>query len=296
MDVVLIFNGLGNQMSQYALYLSKKQRSPSTRFIFLRKSRNVHNGYELEKVFGIREERTFLNSLLYFFYLFLSYKKYPIISRPVIRLFHRFGLTVRYENDNYNFQPDVLQRSAGIRFFVGGWHSDRYFRDVESRITGVFQFDMSKIGEANLNMLGKIRSCNSVSVHIRRGDFLDSANFQKFGAVCTLNYFVTAIERISRQTANPHFFFFTNDHAWVREHFTGDNFTVVDLNSGKDSWKDMLLMSQCNHNIASNGSFSWWAAYLNSNPAKTVIVPDQFVAGKNFEDIYPESWIRLTDY
>ncbi len=125
---------------------------------------------------------------------------------------------------------------------------------------------------------------------------MDPHNFHKLGAVCTLNYFVTAIEKMKTLAGDLHFFFFTNDHAWVREHFTGDRFTVVDLNIGADSWKDMFLMSNCTHNIASNGSFSWWAAYLNRNPDKTVIVPNQFVVGKYFEDIYPASWIRLSDY
>lgn len=294
MDVVLLFNGLGNQMSQYALYLKKKQLSRSAKFLFLKKSAGVHNGYELDKVFGIRNNHGFLNDLRYYLYLALAYQKK--IARPFLQLLRMLGFRVIRENDDYNFQPQVLHSAPGLRYYVGGWHSDRYFDDIQPVILDAFQFDMTQLGHANMKMLESIRSCNSISVHVRRGDFLDSQNYQKFGAVCTLDYFVTAIGRMHSLVDNPHFFFFTNDHAWVREHFAGDRFTVVDLNSGADSWKDMFLMSNCAHNIGSNGSFSWWAAYLNKNPAKNVIVPNNFVVGRHFEDIYPDTWIRLSDY
>jgi hypothetical protein len=294
MDVVLIFNGLGNQMSQYALYLKKKQLSRSARFLFLRKSARVHNGYELEKVFGIPQKTGLFNDLLYYLYLALAYQKK--FARPLLQLLRRLGFAVIREGDNYNFQPHILTRAPVLRFYVGGWHSDGYFRDIRPVILDAFRFDTASLGQANLDMLERIKGCNSVSVHVRRGDYLDSQNFHKLGAVCTFNYYVTAIDRMRSLVGNPHFFFFTNDHAWVREHFNGDQFTVVDLNSGSDSWKDMFLMSRCMHNIGSNGSFSWWASWLNPNPKKTVIFPYYFMAGLHFEDIYPESWIRLSDY
>jgi hypothetical protein len=296
MDVLMIFNGLGNQMSQYAFYLKKRQRSGSARFIFLKKSANVHNGYELDRVFGIIKKDTVADHFYYFIYLAITSSKLTAILQPIVRLTGLLGMAVIDENDDYTFQPKLLQPSRGIKYYVGGWHSEKYFIDVKDKVLHEFQFDFNKIGPANLEVLDKIRACTSVSVHVRRGDFMDSHNFHKLGAVCTLNYFVTAIEKMKTLAGDPHFFFFTNDHAWVREHFTGDRFTVVDLNSGADSWKDMFLMSNCTHNIASNGSFSWWAAYLNRNPDKTVIVPNHFVVGKYFEDIYPASWIRLSDY
>ncbi|HVU96489.1 MAG TPA: alpha-1,2-fucosyltransferase [Puia sp.] len=296
MDVVLLFNGLGNQMSQYAFYLKKKQVSRSTRFIFERKSRSIHNGYELYNVFGIPLRETVLDRMLYFLYLGLAYKKARFISQPANRLLGRLGFRVYNESDNYNFQPQMLHRSRGIRFYAGGWHSDRYFRDIKDQVLRAFEFDRSKLGAANEEMLQRIKVCRSVSVHIRRGDFLDANNYSKFGSVCTLNYFLTAIEKVRSMAEGAHFFFFTNDHAWVRENFQGTDVTVVDINKAGDSWKDMFLISQCEHNINSNGTFSWWSAYLNRNPEKIVIVPRNFLAGIHFEDIYPEEWIQLSDY
>ncbi|OJW53750.1 MAG: hypothetical protein BGO55_01320 [Sphingobacteriales bacterium 50-39] len=296
MDVILVFNGLGNQMSQYAFFLNKKQISGSARFIFNRKSQKIHNGYELDKVFGIKQRTTVFNKLLYYIYLIVVFNKLRFISQPIIRLLNLMGLAIYSENDNYAFRSELLRPSPGIKFYEGGWHSEKYFRDVKAQVFQAFQFDMSRIGAANSEILHKIKTCTSVAVHVRRGDYLDPLNYQKLGSVCTLNYFVCAIQKMKALVNNPHFFFFTNDHAWVKENFAGDDVTVVNINTAEDSWKDMFLMSNCAHNINSNGTFSWWSAYLNKNEDKIVIVPKHFIANKYFEDIYPESWIRLSDY
>lgn len=296
MDVILIYNGLGNQMSQYAFYLKKKQLSGSARYLFLKKSKNIHNGYELDKVFGIAPKDAVSDTLLYYFYLALAYKKLKPLSRSVIKFFGKLGFRLYDENGNYAFQPGALASSSGITFFVGGWHSAKYFNGFRNILLEAFRFDTARLGPANLAMLDRIKSTNSVSVHVRRGDFLNAENYQKFGSVTNLNYFLLAIQKMRSMVDNPHFFFFTNDTAWVRENFTGSDLTVVEINSGGDSWKDMFLISRCCHNICSNGSFSWWGAYLNSNENKHVIVPKHFVAYAHFEDMYPDDWIQLSDY
>jgi hypothetical protein len=293
MDVVIIFNGLGNQMSQYAFYLQKKKISSSTRFIFSKKSQKIHNGYELDKVFEIKYQDSIINKFLYIIFNALEYKRFAFISKPLIRIFNFFGIEVINENEGYNFKQDYLKPSKGIKFYVGGWHSEKYFVDVKGTIQNTFQFDLEKIEEKNLEFLKKLNSSESVSVHVRRGDFLDSNNYKKFGAVCTLGYFLSAIEKIKSLVDHPHFYFFTNDITWVENNFTGPDFTIVNINTLGNSWKDMFLISNCSHNINSNGSFSWWSSWLNKNKYKIVIVPRNFMVNKYFEDIYPESWIQL---
>ena len=296
MDVIVIFNGLGNQMSQYAFYLNKKRISGSTRFLFSKKSNNIHNGYELDNVFGIKCHNSFLNNILYLIYLIVAYRKFPFISKPVIRILNFLGISVINENDDYNFKPEYLRPSRGIKFYVGGWHSEKYFIDIKETIQNTFQFNLRKIGAENLKVLEQIKTTNSVSVHVRRGDFLDSNNYGKLGVVCTLNYFLSAIEKMKSLVDQPHFFFFTNDGSWVKTHFSGHGYTLIDLNTKGDSWKDMFLISNCSHHINSNGSFSWWSSWLNENREPIVIVPKNFLANIHFEDIYPENWIQLSDY
>ena len=296
MDVVIIFNGLGNQMSQYAFYLKKKKLSDSTRFLFSKKSQNIHNGYELDNVFGIKNYDSLSNQFLYLLFKIVAYKKFTFISKPVIKILEYLGVQIINENDDYNFKPEYLLPSKGIKFYVGGWHSEKYFADISETIHSVFKFNYEHIGQENTMALQHIKNQNSVSVHIRRGDFIDYINYNKFGAVCTLNYFVIAIEKIKALVEKPHFFFFTNDNEWVKQNFIGKDFTIINLNSSVNSWKDMLLISNCSHHINSNGSFSWWSSWLDKSKNKIVIVPKNFMVNKHFENIYPENWIQLADY
>jgi hypothetical protein len=296
MDVVMIFNGLGNQMSQYAFYLSKRKTDGSARFLFSKKSNKIHNGFELDNVFGIQNHDSLKNKFLYLVYRIAGYKKYAFISKAFSRILNLLGIAIINENDDYNFNPEYLLPSGGIKFYVGGWHSEKYFVDIKEDVLNTFQFNLNKIGDKNLEMLERIKSYKSVSVHIRRGDFLDSNNYGTLGGVCTLNYFLSAIEKIKTLVENPHFFFFTNDRSWVKANFHGADFTLVEINEGTDSWKDMFLISNCSHHINSNGSFSWWSAWLNKDKNPIVIVPKNFLVNRHFKDIYPESWIQLSDY
>lgn len=295
MDVVLIFNGLGNQMSQYAFYLKKKSISKNTIFIFSKKSHHIHNGYELEKVFGIPYKDSLKNRILFKIYNLLEYRKYPLITKPVIKVLHLLGFQTINELDDYNYHPEYLKPSKGIRFFVGGWHSEKYIADIKDEVKKAFQFDISKIGSKNLEVYHKMKNTESVSVHIRRGDFLDAANMNKFGGVCTHNYFIQAIEKMKKKVNQPHFYFFSNDYEWVKENFADPDFTIINLNSGADSWKDMFLISSCHHQINSNGSFSWWSAWLCPYPNNIVIVPKNFMVNRYFPDIYPPDWIQFEE-
>ncbi len=293
MDVVIIFNGLGNQMSQYAFYLQKKKISSSTKFIFSKKSVKIHNGYELDKVFGIKYYHTFLNKILFWIFKAASYKKFPSFSKPFKKILKFSGIEVINENDDYSFKPQYLNPARGIKFYVGGWHSEKYFSAIETNIRDTFQFDIDKIDNKNLAALEKLKSTISVSIHVRRGDFLNSNNYKKLGAVCTLDYFLSAIEKIKTLTTNPQFYFFTDDVEWVRSYFTEPYFTIIDMNKNGDSWKDMFLISNCDHHINSNSSFSWWSSWIYTNKNKITIVPKNFMTGRYFEDIYPVNWLKL---
>jgi Glycosyl transferase family 11 len=296
MDVILIFNGLGNQMSQYAFYLSKKKISNSTRFLFSKKSNSVHNGYELDDVFGINYRHTLLNEVLFLIYRIASYRKYKYLSKPVIQILKLMRIVIVNENDDYSFKPEYMLPSKGIRFYVGGWHTEKYFATIKEEVRGIFKFKTNEIGSENRNVLNRIESSNSVSVHIRRGDFMNPDNYNKFGSVCTLNYFTFAIEKMKLIVPNPHFFFFTNDVVWVKENFSGADMTIICTNTAKNSWKDMFLISKCSGHICSNGSFSWWSAWLDEKKDRPTIVPKNFVAKKYFSDLYPEKWIQLSEY
>jgi len=298
MDIVVIFNGLGNQMSQYSLYLSKKKYDPTTRYIFKR-SYIHHNGYELDKVFGIKYPKDIRSELLYYLYRLCATKEYPFITKPVNWFLNLIRIRLIMEKENYDFDQEVLMASKGLNFYFGGWHSEKYFRNIQNDIRNAFIFNIDNHcdNENVLKIITNIQSVNSVSIHVRRGDYLTSPdNFNKFGDICTKEYYFKAINLIKDQILDPCFFVFSDDFSWVKENLTLQNVTYVDINSGSDSWIDMYLISLCKHNICANSTFSWWGAWLNKNKDKIIISPDNFVNNIVTKDLFPEDWIKIDKF
>ena len=175
-----------------------------------------------------------MNKILYLAFRIVGYQKFTSITRPLVRILNFLGISIINENDDYNFKPEILP-SRGIKFYVGGWHSEKYFIEMKEDIKNAFEFNLQSIGKENLQVLEVITGSNSVSVHVRRGDFMDSNNYGKLGGVCTLNYFLIAIQKMSSLVDNPHFFFFTDDNSWVSANFNGPNMTIININ--RDCYK-----------------------------------------------------------
>jgi hypothetical protein len=292
MDVVIIFNGLGNQMSQYAFYLQKKSINKSTYLISFCKD---HNGLELETVFSVNTKETLIQKLLYILFRILLTDRLKIVSGPLKWILNLFKCKIVRESFNYNYNPEFLKPSEGITFYYGGWHAEKYFVKENQQIKSVFEFT-GGLGISNEEHVTDIASTNSVSVHVRRGDFMNEANIGLFGGVSTKAYFEEAIKLMVTKVDDLHFFVFSNDMDWVKENLSMDTVTYVTCNSGKDSWKDMCLMSLCQHNIIPNSTFSWWGAWLNKNPYKIVVCPSRFLNNDTYTDIYPDSWVKISDY
>jgi hypothetical protein len=223
-------------------------------------------------------------------------KKYPFISKPVIRILNFLGAELVEEPFNYDFDESLLKPAKKIRFLSGGWHSEKYFDTIKNLVFETYSFSVKDYDETLSLLLKEIKSLNSVSIHVRRGDYLKDINMNTYGCVCTIEYFTCAIEYISKLVKNTHFFIFSNDSLWVEQNFKYDNVTIVNCFKGIDSWKDMYLMSNCQHHIISNSTFSWWGAWLNKSNTKIVITPKFFINNIETKDLYPTQWIKLTDY
>ena len=293
MDVVIVFNGLGNQMSQYAFYLQKRRLNKSTHLIIF--GGNDHNGVELQTVFNIDLKETFLKKILYILFRVLLTEKAAFFFKPLQWILNLSNCKIIKENFNYNFNGTFLMPSKGITYYYGGWHSEKYFSAVKDEVYNAFKF-RQPVDAPNGRHVREITRDHSVAVHIRRGDYLDPENLKLFGEVCTKSYFEAAADLISSKVANPHFFIFSNDIEWAKHNLHFNKVTYVVCNEKKDSWKDMYLMSLCKHNIISNSTFSWWGAWLNNDPSKIVISPTRFLRKDETSEIYLDSWIKLSDY
>lgn len=291
MDVIVIFNGLGNQMSQYAFYLQKKKIDPSTYLISFCKD---HNGLEIDTVFNIGWKERLINKTLYILFRLLIADGFKFISKPAKYFLKLIGCNVVLENFNYDFNPEYLRPSKGITFYFGGWHNEKYFINAKEEV--IKKFDFSKeIDSTSLNLAKEMSNKESVSVHVRRGDYLNEANINLFGKVCTKSYFEKAINVMNEHIIAPHYYIFSNDIDWVKDNLRFDNVTYVTHNSGKNSWRDMYLMSQCKYNIVANSSFSWWGAWLSKNESNIVVSPTRFLNNDTVSDIYPHHWVKISD-
>ena len=150
---------------------------------------------------------------------------------------------------------------------------------IDSEIREAFQFP-AFTDARNQSEQQKIKSLESVAIHARRGDML-GFNFDCYYG----GYFKRCMKYIKSTLSNPHFFIFCDPGSveWAKQHgdvlgldFKHDHVNYVDWNSGKDSWRDMQLMSVCKHQVITRSSFGWWAAYLNNNPDKITCSPDSY--------------------
>ena len=129
MDVIVVFNGLGNQMSQYAFYLAKKERNKKCHLIFDPKSANRHNGSELDKLFGVRYSHTLKFKIILLLYTLFTSSRIGKYLSPFL------GIRFYYEPRNYDYSEQFLMPGKGLlNFYIGGWHSEKYFRNIRSTI------------------------------------------------------------------------------------------------------------------------------------------------------------------
>lgn len=270
-DVIKFQGGLGNQMFQYAMYLALRSKKPYSFFLFdIDGSVGCHNGFELPTIFPSISlcRATWYNRLRY---------RTPFLFKH---------LKTFKQPNSLTFYPEFLQKENDA-IYDGFWQSEQYFLDVKDTIFKQFSFNETLLNKETLELRNKLLSeTESVSVHIRRGDYLS----ETFRLTCGLEYYQKAISLVSDKLDTPHYYFFSDDIAWVKENFPNLNAIFIDWNKSKDSWQDMYLMSLCRHNIVANSSFSWWGAWLNKNKTKMVIAPSLWFDDGSKQDIHPSSW------
>jgi hypothetical protein len=142
----------------------------------------------------------------------------------------------------------------------------------------------------------KISMVESVSLHVRRGDYVDDFHTNKFHGICSVKYYVDAIDEIRHHYPEMTFFVFSDDMIWARQNLGSYSFVeFVELKNKNRDQEELSLMSLCAHHIIANSSYSWWGAWLGSNTEKVIIAPQKWFNNttRNAMDLIPESWVRL---
>lgn len=189
------------------------------------------------------------------------------------------------------FDPDIL-RVRGRVCLVGYWQSEKYFKDIEQTIRQDFTFRRAPDSE-NQKLARMIANTNSVSLHVRRGDYVSNPRFSRRYCACSLEYYRIAAAEVAEKVNDPHLFVFSDDTDWARANLRLQHpATFVAHNGADKDYEDLRLMSLCRHHIMANSSFSWWGAWLCAHPEKIVMAPKSWFKdpGRTTRDLIPDSW------
>jgi hypothetical protein len=288
MIVVRLCGGLGNQMFQYAAGRSLSIIHKTELVLDLSWYKNIPGSntprkYELgnyniqARLATKKEER--------FFSLYSN------------RIFKRISWLHwqwnRYQEMSFDFDinfPFLLDNT----YLDGYWQSFKYFESIADIIRTEFLLSVppSSIDQV---IIDQIITTESVSVHVRRGDYVTQKAASKMHGACSLEYYGAAIQEVEKRITHPYFYVFSDDSNWAKMNLSFPGPTVfVDHNSDATAFQDLRLMSQCRHHVIANSSFSWWGAWLNPKKDKLVIGPNKwFMDNRSTSSLTPNEWIRL---
>lgn len=270
MQIVQLSGGLGNQLFQYAQYLKFKKFGYETYLDDTSCYKTAKDRNNQLKMIGLSYEVAKNDDIL------------------------RLTDTDRHLNNwirrRFTGSKDVIKHEGDTvsedGYWIGYWQSASDFAEVEEELRNlVFGKDFSDQG-IDLDVLERIEKSNSVSIHIRRGDYLNPDVQSVYGNICTDEYYQSAISYIREHIPNCTLFIFSNDPEWVKDNIKGEDVVVMEGNDEEHGYRDMFLMSKCKHNIIANSSFSWWGSWLNTNSDKIVIGPSVWIHRDGFDKIY----------
>ena len=311
MKIVKINGGLGNQMFQFAFYKALQHSNNNDVFIDLSAYQGkqfqdginlLHNGFELPELFSITYQEAPLKDVKK-----LSTQPTNLLNRVLRKYFTK---KTHFIDKNFGFNKELISKPLPSNIYLEGyWQTEKYFSNIKDEILRDFSFK-TPLSKKNLDIL-EDAGTETVSIHIRRGDYLKTQTLN----VCSKDYYLNAIKLLFSKANPKSILVFSDDIPWCKsdlkleEYITNilklNNIKIfyIDWNTGKDSYQDMQLMSKCKYHIIANSSFSWWGAYLDPNPEKIVIAPsvwnlrelnpsiDRYYKN-SYNDILPSSWIR----
>jgi len=292
MIVVKLMGGLGNQMFQYAAAKSlalKHHVELKVDVTFLNtdtKGNYTRRKYELD-IFNSDIKLATNEEILKF-----KKKTNNKITRTLQRTFPNIFNNLNAVESGSKYNPEFNNFPKNT-YLNGFWQSEKYFENYKEQIKSTYKVIEQIPNELNI-ILNKIINTNSISIHVRRGDFISLKSANDFHGTQSLNYYQLAIDIITKNNKNFNIFIFSDDIEWCKLNLNF-NFPIHFSQHNYNPYWDMFLMSNCKHNIIANSSFSWWAAWLNQNKEKIVIAPKNWFVDKtiNTNDLIPSQWIQI---
>ncbi len=287
MVIVKLMGGLGNQMFQYSVgrRLALKHQTQ----------------FKLDiSYFNTQKKRSYGLSVFNVKESFAGPEEIKILSGRNPNDKETLGTLIFNRPKTYvrkraiEFYPHILDLSDNV-YLDGYWQSEKYFMDIADIIRQEFTVKIPA-SEKNKELSQSMTSTESVSIHFRRGDYINESKTRDCHGICGLEYYGQCLNLLAKRIVDPHLFVFSDDMEWVRHNFR-PSFPVVYIehNAGK-AFEDLRLMAECKHHIIANSSFSWWGAWLCPYEGKIVFAPKQWYKKKNknrIDDIVPSNWIKV---
>lgn len=270
--------GLGNQMFQYAAGRALAQKKSALLILDLE---------WYKQKFGPGSTARSYELNCFQLHRFIRNVKSKLASRATS------FLAKDYEEPHFHYDPGFLHlpRHAVL---TGYFQSEKYFKGMRDILLREFVWKKEPQGK-NLSLLKEIQQTpGSISLHIRRSDYITNENAAKVHGLTEMSYYEAGVKKMAQNINNPKFYIFSDEPEWCRQNLKLNHPTEYISNHGHGS-EDMRLMKECRHHIIANSSFSWWGAWLNENPDKLVIAPKKwfYCQEKNTKDLIPDSWHKL---
>lgn len=278
-----LYGGIGNQLFQYTFgeYVRNRYKLNVSYDI---SSFGVLATFRDLQIKSIVNEIPVFETNKYFFSRHTRF--YRRISRFIFS--HKPGVIYC---DNKIDESIFNQNNWNLIYLDGYWNNKIYAEWIMNNLGNIYK-PLDELPNCLKRYVEYISSHEVISVHIRRGDYLNATNIKRFG-VCTLEYYQKAIKKIKEKVSSPFFLFFSDDTEWVKENFhTEENMMIVENNDIPPFWY-IHLMSLCAHNIMSNSTFSWWGNFLNENKEKITVAPSRWFLDKDNPKLYNEKWILI---
>ena len=281
MIIVKLMGGLGNQLFQYALGRRLALKNKTELFL------------DISRLESYGKPRQYSLSHLAIAGSIATNKQ--LAKLKIINLFDFFkpyGKKSIIRERRYPFDPSVINAPRNV-YLDGPWQTEKYFKDIEDTIRRDITIK-DPPDKKYLAILDKIRRTNSVSLHVRRTDYLVGKNTSVF-TICQLEYYKQALMLIAQKIGIQELFVFSDDIEWANKNISFPCPITFVSDGNLADYQELMLMSSCKHNIIANSTFSWWGAWLNNNHRKIVVTPKKWFFGSAIDerDMIPSMWIKI---
>lgn len=291
---VRIGGGLGNQMFQYAF--GRALEIKAKRKVIYDISSFVGQKDRKFELLNYNVQGKFCEKPFHLppYFKFLPLAVFSSKKRKLLREAALARLWIDINKDNFKYYPELLEKDNV--YISGCFFNKQYYENIFSIFFNEFKL-ITPLTVPNKNLLEQIQATNSVSLHVRRTDYL---TFLQEEEILTKEYYDVAVNYIATKLNLPiHLYIFSDDITWVKSNFnfTHDT-TYVDINDNAHGYFDLELMRSCKHNILANSTFSWWAGMLNCSPGKIIIYPvaesGVIFQKKYIDEFVPSTWIQAS--